>query len=173
MHYRAFIDDEDTPFRIEYYHNPNRWLSNPINSNNPIMNINNWSEEIKYIGSTGNVADEILSLPNNTGGIYMFYIKGVSLPFIENYVLYIGRCRFTNSQNIRKRAKEYLMDTRPLIARMFRLWKDYLFYRFYPDTDNVRIDTNEIQLIRAIFPPLNETIPDNIDVQATIPAFTS
>lgn len=171
MHYRAFIEDDDTPFRIEYFHNPNRWRDNPLGANNPIMDINNWSQEIKYIGTREGIADEICNLPNNTGGVYMFYIKGLSLPFIENYIVYIGRCRLTDSQNIRKRAREYFSDTRPLIKKMFRLWRDYLYYRFYPDTDNNRIDTNEVQLIRSILPPLNEAIPDRIEIQETIPAF--
>lgn len=41
------------------------------------------------------------------GGIYMFYIKGICLQFIEDYIVYIGRYKSTDNQNIRKRAKEY------------------------------------------------------------------
>ena len=41
MNYRAFIDDEDTPFRIEYYHNPKRWVNNITDSENPIMKVEN------------------------------------------------------------------------------------------------------------------------------------
>jgi hypothetical protein len=172
MNHRAFIEDEDAPFRIEYYHNPNRWQENAVVVNNPIMDVSNWSPEIKYLNNLNtSISDEVNNLPNDTGGIYMFFIKGICLPFVENYVVYIGRCRLTKNQNIRKRAKEYFADDRHMIKKMFRHWKNHLYYRYYPDTDNNRIDNNEIQLIRAIIPPLNETIPNKIDIQVTIPAF--
>ena len=54
---------------------------------------------------------------------------------------------------------------------MFSRWKDHLYYRYYPDTDNERIKNNEIQLIRAILPQYNEVIPDQIEIQDSIPAF--
>ena len=106
----------------------------------------------------------------------MFYIKGICLPFIENYIIYIGRCKSTHKQNIKKRAKEYYTDDylkgkRQMIRSMFNHWKEYLYYRYYPDVDNERIDQNESILIRAILPPYNEVIPDKIDIQPTIPAF--
>lgn len=95
----------------------------------------------------------------------------MNLPFIENYILYIGRCQYTDQQNIRKRAKEYYSDKRALISRMFHKWDKYLYYRYYPDVDNDRIKQNEVQLIRSILPYFNEDIPDNIEVRETIPAF--
>lgn len=173
--YRAFIaeDDNESIYRLEYFHNPLRWNDNMIELNNPIRNVNHWSQEIKYISDDGNrISDDILNLPNDIGGIYMFYIKGNNLPFIENHILYIGRCKITEHQNIRKRAKEYYTDTkRQLIAKMFRLWKHNIYYRFYADNDNDRIDQNEVQLIRSILPPLNEKIPNKLEIQPTIPAF--
>jgi hypothetical protein len=108
---------------------------------------------------------------NDTGGIYVFYIKGLNLSFIENYILYIGRCQFTETQHIRKRAREYYKDTRDLIVEMFSRWKEHLYYRYYPDTNNERIKNNEIQLIRAILPQYNEVIPDQVDIQDSVPAF--
>lgn len=177
MNYRAFIDDKDLIYRIEYYHNPQRWIDNMQDMSNPIMDVNNWSPELKYFKTDiDEVSDEISNLPNNTGGIYMFYIKGICLPFIENYILYIGRCKFTDGQNIRKRANEYFLNDyrkgkRIMIQRMLNHWKEYLYYRYYPDTDNNRIDTNESILIRSIFPPFNEVIPDRMDIQQTVPAF--
>jgi len=177
MNYKAFIEDDDTPFRIEYYHNPIRWKANFLDSNNPIMNVENWSDEIKFLNQTyDNVSDGINNLPNDKGGVYMFYIKGISLPFIENYIVYIGRCKSTDSQNIKKRAKEYFTNdyqkgNRKMIQKMIRRWKEFLFYRYYSDTDNEKIDQNESILIRTILPPYNEIIPDKIVIQPTRPAF--
>lgn len=175
--YRAFIakDDNEAKYRLEYFHNPQRWNDNVVEFDNPIRDVTKWSEEIKYLSSDGNgISDEILNLPNNIGGIYMFYIKGVNLPFVENHILYIGRCKITEYQNIKKRAKEYYSDTkRQLIVKMFRLWEQHLYYRYFQETDNDRIDSLEVQLIRSILPPLNEAIPNRINVQPTVPAFNN
>ena len=164
---------ENYKYNLTYYHNPNRWRDNIIALDNPIRNVENWSAEIKYLNeSNDDLSDDIKNLPNDTGGIYVFYAKGLNLSFMENYILYIGRCQYTDTQHIRKRAKEYYKDTRDLIVEMFNRWKDFLYYRYYPDTDNDRIKNNEIQLIRAILPQYNEVIPDQIDICDSIPAFS-
>ena len=172
--YRAFLAEDSNNYQYEltYYHNPNRWRNNIINTENPIRNVDNWSDEIKYLNEPNDdLSDDIKNLPNDTGGIYVFYIKGLNLSFIENYILYIGRCQFTETQHIRKRAREYYKDTRDLIVEMFSRWKEHLYYRYYPDTNNERIKNNEIQLIRAILPQYNEVIPDQVDIQDSVPAF--
>ena len=105
--YRAFIEENDEKlFEIAYYHKPQRWFENKVDSDNQIVNENNWSLEMKYLNNSNDgLSNEISNLPNNTGGIYIFYIKGICLPFIENYIVYIGRCKYTDRQNIRKRAR--------------------------------------------------------------------
>ena len=54
---------------------------------------------------------------------------------------------------------------------MFDLWDNQLYYRYYPDTDNETINKNEVLLIRAIVPPFNTIIPNNIQEQPEINAF--
>lgn len=174
--YRAFIhdDDDNEKYILTYYHNPHRWIDNLLDINNPIRNIENWSNEIKYLNDQNDdVSECIKNLPKNHGGVYIFYLKGINLPFAENYILYIGRCQYTINQNINKRANEYLKDERIEIKRMFRKWKEYLYYRYYPDTDNEKIRSNEVKLIRAILPEFNEEIPDNIEIQDSVPAFSN
>lgn len=174
--YRAFIrdDDDNEKFILTYYHNPKRWVDNLLEQNNPIRDIANWSNEIKYLNAANDdLSEDIKALPKSHGGIYMFYIKGLNLPFVENYILYIGRCQYTKTQNINKRAKEYFKDERIEIKRMFRKWKEHLYYRYYPDTDNELIRSNEVKLIRAIAPEYNEEIPNKIDIQESVPAFNN
>ena len=173
MTHEAFIVDcDDSNYRVSYYLTPKRWNDNLIDRSNPIVDENNWCEEIKYLDTDNqDISNEIKNIPNTTGGVYMFFIKGLNLPFIEKHIVYIGRCKYTETQNIRKRAIEYFKDTRPFIRFMFRKWKDYLYYRYYPDTDNDRIDRNEAMLIRAILPPFNETIPKKIEIRTTVSAF--
>lgn len=174
MRINAFINshDEDKLYDITYYHNPKHWIDNKIDAINPIANESNWSKEIKYYDGD-NISDGINKLPTNTGGVYMFYLKGINLPFIEKYIVYIGRCHYSKgTQHIRKRAKEYDLDnSRTDIVRMKKYWKNYLFYRYYPETNNEKIDNDEATLIRAIRPPFNSEIPDKIEVQTSINAF--
>lgn len=172
--YRAFVysDSENLQYAVTSYHNPKRWKQNILPENSPLRDASNWSSEMRYFDFSGqDYSNEIKKLPTTTGGVYIFYLKGINLPFIENYILYVGRCRYTPKRNIRKRAKEYYNDKRELISFMKRQWRDYLYYRFYPDTNNAQIDKNEELLIKAILPMFNERIPDSIERQITVSAF--
>lgn len=174
MRRNAFLleNEEDKLYDITYYHNPKHWYENRLESDNPISDETKWSKEIKYYNGE-DVSDEINNLPTDTGGIYMFYLKGVNLPFIEKYIVYIGRCHYTKGkQYIRKRAKEYNSDnSRYEIVHMRDKWKDFLFYRYYPETDNDQINKDEAVLIRAIRPPFNSEIPDRVEIQKKQKAF--
>lgn len=145
-------------------------MDNFVGDDNPIRNEVNWSSEMKYFRD-GKLSDEIKSIPKDKGGIYMFYLKGPNLPFAEYYILYIGRALLTPNENIYKRAIHYLNDDRYMIQEMFENWKDDLYYRYYPDTENDIIEKNEIALIRSIVPPYNEDIPNRIEEQPIVNAF--
>lgn len=170
MTYRAFLSEYEA-FRTEYYPSPERWEKYALDSGEPIMDSSKWSAGVKYLKEDNQVSSDIDGLPNNTGGIYMFYIEGGSLSFIEKYILYIGRCKYTDHQNIRKRAKEYLNDDRLFIKKMFKLWGPYIHYKYYGDLDNSRIARYERSLIMAIAPPFNDSIPEKIEVEPEVPAF--
>ena len=113
MLYRAFVADDDDNLKHEvlYYHNPLRWKDNILPENDPIRDEAQWSNEIKYLNNDNtDISNDIKSLPIDTGGVYIFFLKGINLPFFEKHILYIGRCRYTKNQNIRKRALEYFSD---------------------------------------------------------------
>lgn len=177
MDKQAFLSEDDNNYKyvLSYYHYPSRWLMHQLNEGNPIRDERNWSPQYKYLNSDGSdVSEFIKRLPNNTGGIYVFELKGITLPFIENYILYVGRCQSTDKQNIRKRAKEYFYKDRRerhLIKEMFDRWGDYLFYRYCPDDNNDRIIETERLLIRSILPQYNAEIPKNVIIKTTISAF--
>ena len=163
---------EDRNFEISFNLNPQRWIDNCPDCNTPILCEDNWQSEIKYLNSTNDgISDEIKEIPSDTGGIQLFFIKGITLPFFERHIVYIGRCHLSDSQNINKRAKEYFTDKRPKIKNMFKRWGQYIYYRYYPDTNNDMIDKNEVMLIRAIKPDFNEEIPDKLDYQPVTKAF--
>ena len=139
---------------------------------NPILDINNWTPEYKFY-ENGEKSVLINQLPNDKGGIYVFYLKGICLPFFENYILYIGKASITDNENIRSRVKTYynVPKKRDLIIEMFSKWKDYIYCRCFPETDNEKIEIDESLLIKAILPFYNEDIPDKILVQPTVKAF--
>ena len=171
MRYRAYnAFNKDKSLEILFRPNPIRWMDNFVGNDNPIRDVTNWSSEIKYLND-GKISDEIRNMPKDKGGLYMFYLKGPNLPFAEYYILYIGRALYTPSENICKRAMHYLKDERYMIQEMFDNWKNDLYYRYFPDTDNIAIEKNEIALIRSIVPPYNEDIPNKREEQPKVKAF--
>jgi len=161
---KYLAENEDNElFKVIYYLYPERWKN--IKVNNHFKDINNWSTDIKYLNDNGiDVSDEIKELPNNVGGIYFFFIKGETLPFLENYPAYIGRAKITDNQNIKKRCLEYYYeffknDRRVKIAKMISKWGNYLYLKYIALTDNELISKSEAILINGILPPFNDKIP--------------
>lgn len=103
MNIDAFVNANDSAriYECTYYHDPTRWNSIPKDTKE-ILNSQKWSGYIKYLDPEGNVSDAIKNLPNNEGGIYIFFIQGPTLPSAEMYIAYIGRALFTDGQNIKK-----------------------------------------------------------------------
>lgn len=179
MDFAAFKDIDDflrfgdgnKDYTVGYLLRPEIWSQEYIGETNPIKDENNWSDEIKYLNDRGEVSQGISMLPSNTGGVYMFLLKGINLPFAEKYILYIGRAQLTSKMNIRIRAKSYLKDDRIKIQTMFKLWGKDLYYRYYSDSNNANIVQNEANLIRAILPPFNSDLPQRINCRPEINAF--
>ena len=115
-------------------------------------------------------------MPNDAGGLYLFFIQGQTLPSSEMYLAYVGRALYTDSENIQKRVRRYLWEStyikgRPKIKRLFRHWKNYLYVKFCYTKDNKLIEDGEKTIIRAILPPFNSDLPDKIEYKDPIKAF--
>ena len=83
MLYRAFVadDDENLKHEVLYYHNPSRWKDNILPADDSIRDEKQWSVEIKYLNNdNSDISDDIKSLPTDTGGVYVFFLKGINLP---------------------------------------------------------------------------------------------
>jgi hypothetical protein len=172
----AFITtfEDNKLYDILYYHTPDRW--GKIDLSDLDFDHNNWSSEIKFLNDNEiDVSDDIKKLPQDCGGIYIFFIKGLILPYFETYISYIGRAHFSDGQNLKKRCNSYYYeffknDTRPKIERMINKWGKYLYIRYYSSTDNDFIDSLEKKLINGILPPFNDEIPE-IKINEPEPAF--
>ena len=119
-----------------------------------------WKEIKYYIGDTLN--PEIDNVPNDCGGIYVFYIKPNIIPDIHLYLAYIGRAQKTTYQNLRKRVKEYAKETdRPKRCELKRHWGSYLYLRYLPmpEEDNEHIIRLEEELLKTVIPPFNDMLP--------------
>jgi hypothetical protein len=137
---------------------------------------NNWSK-FKYLNDNcSDINTLINNVPNNIGGIYIFYVCGNVIPDIHNYIVYIGRAQHTVGQNLRKRCKEYWQkytaksETRMKIELMMKLYRDVLHIMFLPLDDNENIIQLEAELVKAIRPPFNDDIP-RIIFEAPVSAF--
>ena len=123
---------------------------------------NTWYEEKFLDDATGSLNDNLTSLPKDKGGIYIFVAKPNIIPDTHMYILYVGRALSTDSQNLRKRVKTYIKDTRPRVEKMRKKWGNYLYIKYLPLSDNRMIEELEKELIRVIYPPCNIDYPDVI-----------
>ena len=172
----AFITtfEENKLFDITFYHLPSRWSS--IDTTGLPISESNWSKEIKFLDSNElDVSDDIKHLPENCGGIYIFFIKGIIIPCFETYLAYVGRAQYTAHQNLKKRCNSYYYEffkeeRRPKIVKMIEKWGKFLYLRYYPCANNAQIQDLEKKFIKGILPPFNDEIPE-VNVKKPEPAF--
>jgi len=172
MKVRAFfISDKIKVHEVINYHYPVFWKT--FNFNDFDVSTANWSAELKYLTvDEMDVTDDIKRLPENAGGIYIFFIKGLVVPQFETHLAYIGRAQLTPKHNLRMRCRKYFyeffdeINGRPQITKMIGKWGAHLYLRYLPLIDNDQIKRLEAELIKAIMPPFNEDIPDKIIKQA-------
>ena len=120
----------------------------------------NWFSA-KFLNENGDALnEEINSIPDDKGGIYLFLLKPEVVPQTHLYILYIGRARRREGYSLRKRCRTYFTDTRPKIAYMREIWGKDLFIKYLPLNDDTIIEKVERELLRVIIPPCNTQIPD-------------
>lgn len=167
--------DQTKLFDVTYYLDHERW-SACHKATAPFLNEDGWSDYIKYLDENGNISIDVRNITKEHGGIYIFFIQGDTLPFCEKYLAYIGRAQTTDRQSVGKRLCEYLSESRkessrPLISRLFRHWKDKLYVRYFQSDDNNFIVNGESALIKSIFPPFNDDMPESIVLKEPQKAF--
>ena len=127
---------------------------------------------VKYLNGKGSgLHKDVESLPANSGGLYLFFIKCPVIGGLTEFPFYIGRAQFTTTQNLKKRCKEYFQkyaktSERPKITRMIKYWGKDLFLAYYPIKSNKTIQSLEKQLINSLLLPMNDEIPEKIIRQA-------
>lgn len=169
---RTFMEKKDIMkfFSEDFIINPFAWED--VAEINHHINFNDF-EEIKYMKYDLNrYADELKELPDDSGGIYFFYIKNPIIPDMINYLVYIGRAKYTKDQNLKKRCREYFYDYKNVkdddsdrvqtVRSMIKKWGHYLYLKYIKLDDNKMIESLESLLINNIRPPFNSQIPKKI-----------
>lgn len=135
----------------------------------------NWTS-IKYLNDDATAfSSQIDQLPNDSGGLYLFFIKCPIITGITEFPFYIGRAQLTEGQNLRKRCREYFAkfakeNERPKITRMINYWGRQLYLAFKVIEDNDEIIDYEKRLINSLLLPMNDEIPDR-EIKQAIKAF--
>jgi hypothetical protein len=111
----------------------------------------------------------VANVPDNSRGVYSFVVQ----PSIADhpacsYLLYVGQ---TESQNFRRRFRQYLGDLRaglnsrrPHVAEMLEKWDGYLWFGYASITPDSLIVTIEDALLESYLPPVNKDFPATVSV---------
>lgn len=174
MNGNAFSLGEELELRkVEYKLHGELWKKFTVV--NIDLNFENWTK-FKYLNESADDFDNSINIvPNDKGGLYMFYVKCQIITGITEYPLYVGRAQITEHQNLRKRVKEYFQkysknNERPKLTRMFNYWKKDLHLAYYPLDNNEDVIKIENQFINSLLLPMNTEIPDT-EVKQAIKAF--
>jgi hypothetical protein len=160
----AFSLGEELELRTIYYR-LHKGLWDKFSFPSLDLKFDNW-QKIKYLNiSADDFHVDVNNVPNNSGGLYLFYVRCEIISGVTEFPLYIGRAQLTDGQNLRKRVKEYFQhfarnNERPKITRMFKYWAGELHLAYHPLTDNADIISLEKQLINCLLLPMNDEIPD-------------
>lgn len=153
---------------VPYKVSPLLWKKWDIDIN---LSFEKWTS-IKYLNEDGNdFHEDIQKVPNNKGGLYMFYVKCNTISGITEFPFYIGRAQLTKGQNLRKRVREYFTKfakeaERPKITTMFKYWSRDLHLAFIEIEENEEIIDLEKKVINSLLLPMNDEIPDQETKQA-------
>lgn len=139
------------------------------------ISFKHWTS-VKYLNDEADgFSKEVANIPNDKGGLYLFYARCPIIPGITEFPFYIGRAQLTANQNLRKRIKEYFLkyarqNDRPKIKRMLRYWGEDLYVAYLPIESNKEIITSESLLINSLLLPMNDQIPDK-EIRDGVKAF--
>jgi len=134
-----------------------------------------WTK-IKYLNAAGTgLHANVDTVPNNSGGLYLFYLECPVITGLTEYPFYVGRAQFTAGQNLRKRVKEYyqhyvLNNERPKITKMLKYWGNELHLAYKTLPNNAATIDFEKKLINTLLLPMNDQIPDQ-EIRQAVQAF--
>ena len=158
------LSDKIKVNEVQFYLCPELWTA--YNFSDFSLPADNW-KEVKFLNDDGTgLSDAMQELPDDSGGIYIFIIKATIIESISEYLVYIGRAKYTTSHNLNVRCRKYFYEYfdairgRPKVTRMVHKWGNYLYIKYTSITNNEQIERLEAELINALLPPFNHEIPE-------------
>lgn len=148
--------------KVEYILSKDLWAKYDLSELN--LQFSEWNSA-KYLNVKGDALnEEVNSIPNVFGGLYLFYVKCQVVPGMTEFPFYIGRAQKTASQNLRKRVREYFQhfqrdDERPKIYRMLKTWGEEIHVAYHVFETNPEIVDLEKKIINSMLLPMNDQIP--------------
>jgi excinuclease UvrABC nuclease subunit len=139
------------------------------------ISFRNWNS-IKYLNDAGDDFNPAIeAVPDDKGGLYLFYAQCSIITGMTDYPFYVGRAQLTQNQNLRKRVKEYFSkfskeNERPKITRMFKYWSADLYLAYFVLDENDDVIDFEKMLINSLLLPMNDQIPDQ-EIRQAVKAF--
>ncbi len=167
------LGEEMLTRKVEYYLHTTLW--NKFKRPSADLAFSNW-RKIKYLNHAGTkLGPDVSRVPDDKGGLYLFFVQCHIITGITEFPLYIGRAQLTGGQNLRKRVKEYFQKyssstERPKIHRMFKYWAKDLYLAYYPLQSNTIIKDIEKKIINSLVLPMNDQIPDK-KIKSAVKAF--
>lgn len=119
---------------------------------------------VKMMSDSGELHEDIASIPNTYGGIYVYTIRPPVIPQCGDYIMYIGMASKTDTENLQYRVRSYRREFGPSykrerLHRLFSQWGKYVYVKFLPvDASKEQIETLEDRLIAAFVPQCNAQI---------------
>ena len=149
-------------FQNTYVMGPELWEK--FNIDDLEISIANWGC-VKMMDDQGvGLNEQTATIPNASGGIYVYIIRPPVIPGCGEYIMYIGKATKTPNENLRRRVRAYKEQfdddyTRDKVHRLFFKWGKYVYVRYLPvESTPERIGILEDRLIAALTPPCNPDI---------------
>lgn len=121
------------------------------------------------------LSKEVSSIPNDKGGIYLYVLENPVVPGAGRHIMYVGRARKTEKENLRARAKSHFAqykraDENSRLVRLYEKWAPYVYFMYIPLDSNEVIDQAEEELIVSLTPPCNIKYP-SVKIRNKLSAF--
>lgn len=158
---------------IQYKLHQDLWTKYDLSAIN--LDFATWTK-IKYLNASGTgLSTDVEKIPDNAGGLYLFYVQCPIITGITEYPFYIGRAQYTKGQNLQKRCKEYYQhwarnNERPKITRMINYWGNDLYLAYKTIGNNLSIKDFESKIINSLLLPMNDIIPEQ-EIHHAVKAF--
>ena len=128
-----------------------------------------------FAGDSTKLSKEVGLIPDDKGGVYLYVLENPMVPGSGRHIMYVGRARKTDTENLRARAKSHFAqykraEENSRLERLYDNWAPYVYFLYIPLDSNDEIDQAEDELIVTLTPPCNLKYP-SVKIRKKLSAF--